>query len=154
MLTPGGPQRLPTSNVVGRHDQQGEETTFLRKTVTTMGAAAITSAALIASVSPAGAVSADQVHFRAPTLTQTQQQDRPVDAQNDFRVPGVRIWREPRVSIVDGLGYPGQIFDTDITDVVGGTYTCDNGVTTDIWDHGRNRATGVVGWVPICNLIF
>ncbi len=63
--------------------------TFLRKAVTTMGAAAITSAAVFASVSPAAAASADQTHVSA--AVQIQQPDRSVATENDFRVLGVRI---------------------------------------------------------------
>lgn len=127
---------------------------FLRKTVTTMGLAAITSAALLASVAPAGAASLHQAHFSATAQTQIQQPARAVAAQNDFRVAGVRIWSAPRSSSnINGLGYQGQGFLTDNT-VVGDFYACDNGTSTNLWDHGRNNATGVTGWVPICNLIF
>ncbi|MEU7641739.1 hypothetical protein [Streptomyces sp. NPDC039016] len=55
-------------------------------------------------------------------------------------------------SSVVGLGYPGQIFLSP-----GGTggpdYTCDNGETTHTWEQGADQATGVAGWVPLCNLV-
>ncbi|TDE30795.1 hypothetical protein E1295_40775 [Nonomuraea mesophila] len=71
----------------------------------------------------------------------------------DFRVPGVRIFARPDGrSTRHGLGYPGQGFEVDGF-AAGTPYTCDNGVTTSDWEHGRNVATGVVGWVPSCNTV-
>ncbi|TDC99632.1 hypothetical protein E1292_31200 [Nonomuraea deserti] len=71
----------------------------------------------------------------------------------DFRVPGVRIFARPDGgSTRNGLGYPGQGFEVD-NFAAGAPYTCDNGVTTSDWEHGRNVATGVVGWVPSCNTV-
>ncbi|MEU6796600.1 hypothetical protein ABZ907_33320 [Nonomuraea wenchangensis] len=71
----------------------------------------------------------------------------------DFRVPGVRIFSRPDGgSTRVGLGYPGQGWDIQGTGY-GTSYTCDNGVTTTTWEHGRNIRTGVVGWVPSCNTV-
>ncbi|TDD08772.1 hypothetical protein [Nonomuraea diastatica] len=64
----------------------------------------------------------------------------------DFRVPGVRIFARPDGGPTrQGLGYPGQGFEVD-NFAAGAPYTCD-------WEHGRNVATGVVGWVPSCNTV-
>lgn len=69
----------------------------------------------------------------------------------DFAYQGVVIWNEPRAgSHRNGLGYPGQGFDIDRVEEHG-LYRCDQGQSTQ-WSHGRNVATGVVGWVPACNL--
>lgn len=74
-----------------------------------------------------------------------------VGRQLDFAVPGVIIWNEPREgSGRNGQGYPGQWFDTDRAEEHA-LYRCDNGQSTR-WFHGRNVKTGVVGWVPGCNL--
>ncbi len=71
----------------------------------------------------------------------------------DFRVPGVRIFSRPDGGATRvGLGYPGQGWDLQSTGY-GTAYTCDNGVTTTTWEHGRNIRTGVVGWVPSCNTV-
>ncbi|MGW2150007.1 hypothetical protein ACWCOT_37270 [Nonomuraea bangladeshensis] len=71
----------------------------------------------------------------------------------DFRVAGVRIFSRPDGGATRvGLGYPGQGWDIQGTGY-GTAYTCDNGVTTTSWEHGRNIRTGVVGWVPSCNTV-
>ncbi|MCO5968701.1 hypothetical protein [Actinoallomurus soli] len=77
----------------------------------------------------------------------------PADAGTgtDFRVAGVRIWASDNpYSGILGLGYPGQGFDVD-TVYTSAAYTCDNGVTSWGALHGRDIATGVTGFVPICN---
>ncbi len=71
----------------------------------------------------------------------------------DFRVSGVRIWRYASSSDVLGLGYPGQGF---FVDSYQGTeeYMCDNGqYNAGHWFHGRDGATGLTGYVPMCNLV-
>ncbi|WP_345405260.1 hypothetical protein [Nonomuraea salmonea] len=71
----------------------------------------------------------------------------------DFRVPGVRIFaRADGQSTRVGLGYPGQGWEIHRA-VDGTSYTCDNGVTTTVWEYGRNLRTGVVGYVPSCNTV-
>ena len=71
----------------------------------------------------------------------------------DFRVPGVVIWDNPLTTARRvGLGYPGQKFDAIRGSGPWDYYRCDNGVTSNFWIYGRNVATGVVGWVPDCNL--
>jgi hypothetical protein len=68
----------------------------------------------------------------------------------------VIIWSEPETgpnSMRKGLGYPKQLFNCDYGTEQGGTYACDNGVTTPIWRHGTDAATGIIGWVPDCNLV-
>ncbi|MEU9838568.1 hypothetical protein AB0C69_05020 [Actinomadura sp. NPDC048032] len=74
-------------------------------------------------------------------------------AYPDFRVPGVVIWDNPlNTARRVGLGYPGQKFDAIRGSGPWDYYSCDNGVTSNFWIYGRNMATGVVGWVPDCNL--
>ncbi|MCK2219525.1 hypothetical protein MF672_037895 [Actinomadura sp. ATCC 31491] len=69
----------------------------------------------------------------------------------DFAVPGVIIWNGPSASSGrNGLGYPGQGFAPDRSEEHE-LYRCDQFEST-LWHHGRNLATGVVGWVPACNL--
>ncbi|MFC4115971.1 hypothetical protein [Nonomuraea zeae] len=69
----------------------------------------------------------------------------------DFGAQGVIIWSEPRAgSGRNGLGYAGQGFDSDRSEEHG-LYRCDHFEST-LWYHGRNATTGVVGWVPACNL--
>ncbi|MEV0660794.1 hypothetical protein ACIBI3_11495 [Actinomadura luteofluorescens] len=75
------------------------------------------------------------------------------DRYPDFRVPGVVIWDNPlNTARRVGLGYPGQKFDAIRGSGPWDYYSCDNGVTSNFWIYGRNMATGVVGWVPDCNL--
>lgn len=70
----------------------------------------------------------------------------------DFGVQGAIIWNEPRAgSGRNGLGYAGQGFDSDRQEEHA-LYQCGNGQSTHTWFHGRNVTTGVVGWVPGCNL--
>ncbi|MFB4281947.1 MULTISPECIES: hypothetical protein [unclassified Nonomuraea] len=69
----------------------------------------------------------------------------------DFGAQGVIIWSEPRAgSGRNGLGYAGQGFEANRSEEHG-LYRCDNFEST-LWHHGRNVTTGVVGWVPACNL--
>lgn len=69
----------------------------------------------------------------------------------DFGAQGVIIWSEPRGgSGRNGLGFAGQGFESDRSEEHG-LYRCDNFEST-LWHHGRNATTGVVGWVPACNL--
>ncbi|MET7334173.1 hypothetical protein [Nonomuraea sp. NPDC005650] len=70
----------------------------------------------------------------------------------DFGADGVVIWREPRGdSVLVGFGYPGQGFESDRSEEFG-LYQCDDYFDSILWHHGRNAATGVVGWVPACGL--
>lgn len=73
-----------------------------------------------------------------------------------FRVDGTRIFSLPDAnSAVRGLAYFNQsathhgYFPGNQSP----TYTCDNGVTTNLWADVTNNATGVRGWVPTCNLV-
>ncbi|GAA2210258.1 hypothetical protein GCM10009850_057170 [Nonomuraea monospora] len=69
----------------------------------------------------------------------------------DFGAQGVIIWSEPRSgSGRNGLGYAGQGFESDRSEEHG-LYRCDNFEST-LWHHGTNATTGIVGWVPACNL--
>ncbi|MEO3872430.1 hypothetical protein ABGB18_26755 [Nonomuraea sp. B12E4] len=69
----------------------------------------------------------------------------------DFAAQGVIIWSQPRAgSSRNGLGYAGQGFQSDRVERHA-LYQCDH-FASDEWHHGRNVTTGVVGWVPACNL--
>ncbi|MEW9547734.1 hypothetical protein [Nonomuraea sp. NPDC050783] len=69
----------------------------------------------------------------------------------DYAVPGVIIWSRPAAgSGRNGLGHPGQGFESDRSEEHG-PYRC-GPFETVLWHHGRNATTGVVGWVPACNL--
>ncbi|MEV0995387.1 hypothetical protein [Nonomuraea sp. NPDC050202] len=69
----------------------------------------------------------------------------------DFGAQGVIIWSEPRAgSGRNGLGYAGQGFESDRSEEHG-LYRCDHFEST-LWHHGTNATTGIVGWVPACNL--
>ncbi|MFB4317398.1 hypothetical protein [Actinomadura sp. 21ATH] len=76
----------------------------------------------------------------------------PGQGGHDFAYAGVIIWAEPRAgSTQTGRGYPGQGWRTDRVEQHA-EYQCETH-STDWWHYGRNLATGVVGWVPGCNLI-
>jgi hypothetical protein len=69
----------------------------------------------------------------------------------DYAAQGVIIWSDPWAgSGRNGLGYTGQGFESDRVEVHG-TYRCDLSAS-DAWHHGRNVTTGVLGWVPACDL--
>ncbi|GAA4990767.1 hypothetical protein HD597_008077 [Nonomuraea thailandensis] len=69
----------------------------------------------------------------------------------DFGAQGVIIWSEPRAgSGRNGLGYAGQGFESDRSEEHG-LYRCGPFEST-LWHHGTNATTGIVGWVPACNL--
>ncbi|MBB5778217.1 hypothetical protein [Nonomuraea jabiensis] len=71
----------------------------------------------------------------------------------DFAAVGVVIWSDPRRdAILVGFGYPGQGFESDWSEERG-HYQCDDYFDSILWHHGRNAATGIVGWVPACNLV-
>ncbi|MGI5207522.1 hypothetical protein ACQEU6_38840 [Spirillospora sp. CA-108201] len=88
------------------------------------------------------------------TAGPSRQQPKGIDKRYaDFRVAGVVIWDNPlNTANRVGLGYPGQKFDAIRGSGPWDYYRCDNGVTSNFWIYGRNVATGVVGWVPDCNL--
>jgi hypothetical protein len=114
--------------------------TTLKTVALTLAAAALTAALPTAASAEVASRTAAAGQAQAPALY-------------DFRVPGVRIFSRPDGnSSRNGLGYPGQGWDTN-HGATGTWYTCDNGVSTTWWEYGRNVATGVVGWVPSCNTI-
>ncbi|MDH6577300.1 hypothetical protein [Kitasatospora sp. MAP5-34] len=101
-------------------------------------------AAVAAAGSGAGAATSAQAAPQAPA-------DPHPPYRAEFFVPGVIIWSAPDgQSTRLGLGYPGQGFAVD-DNADGSNYTCDLTSTT-FWLHGQDIATGVVGWVPSCNL--
>ncbi|WP_431929368.1 hypothetical protein [Nonomuraea jabiensis] len=70
----------------------------------------------------------------------------------DFSADGVVIWSDPRRdAVLVGFGYPGQGFESDRSEEYG-FFQCDDYFDSILWHHGRNAATGIVGWVPACNL--
>ncbi|TDD17003.1 hypothetical protein [Nonomuraea diastatica] len=84
-------------------------------------------------------------------MTGVQTQSAEAGDVHDFGALGVVIWSEPRAgSGRAGVGYAGQGFESDRSEEHG-LYRCDFFEST-LWHHGRNVATGVVGWVPACNL--
>ena len=59
-------------------------------------------------------------------------------SQAYFAVNGGRIWSQPGRGVIRGLGYRGQGF-------------CVDGQSGSYY-HGRNQATGVVGWTHYTNV--
>lgn len=69
----------------------------------------------------------------------------------DFGARDVVIWSEPREgSGRNGLGGPGQGFESNRSEEHD-FFSCGHFDST-LWHHGRNVHTGVIGWVPACNL--
>lgn len=114
------------------------------RTAATGVTAALVCAGLLAGPSAQAADSTGSADSRTARTAHTAH--RPLD----FAVPGVVIWAEPRRGAArNGLGYPGQGFDSQRLERHQ-HYTCDMGAS-DLWHFGRNMTTGVSGWVPACN---
>ncbi|MCG5218501.1 hypothetical protein [Streptosporangium sp. KLBMP 9127] len=113
----------------------------IKRTVAAALTMALTGGGLLLGPAAQAATGTDQ---RAPGHATAQ--------RVDFALPGVIIWRQPTSqSSRNGLGYPGQGFQIDRVEIHG-NYACQTGLSSNQWSHGRNLATGVVGWVPACNL--
>jgi hypothetical protein len=70
----------------------------------------------------------------------------------DFAAPEVVIWSEPRAGArPHGLGRPGEGFASN-REEEHEPYRCGPYETT-LWHHGHNATTGVIGWVPACDLL-
>ncbi|MEV4806150.1 hypothetical protein AB0K18_39630 [Nonomuraea sp. NPDC049421] len=70
----------------------------------------------------------------------------------DFAAPGVAIRAEPAAGArVHGFGQPGEGFASN-REEEHEAYACGPYETT-LWHHGHNASTGVIGWVPACDLL-